>query len=68
KIVITEVERGELHLRHEKGSLGDLDQRYAEKTLGYLYELWKAPVYLETMHGERLIRFINGPNGFKVEK
>ncbi|MCL4487929.1 MAG: SpoVR family protein [Chloroflexi bacterium] len=67
KIVITEVERGELHLRHEKGSLGDLDQRYAEKTLGYLYELWKAPIYLETTQGDKRVKFFFGPNGLRVE-
>lgn len=68
KILITEVDRGELHLKHEKGSLGDLDVRYAEKTMQYVYELWKSPVILESTHGERLIKFIFGPSGFKIEK
>jgi stage V sporulation protein R len=68
KIVITEVIKGELHLRHEKGSLGDLDLRYAEKTMEYVHELWKNNVIIHATQGERPIRLIYGSSGFKVEK
>lgn len=68
KIIITEVQKGELHLQHEKGSLGDLDLRYAEKTLEYIFELWKNPVTIHAMQGERPVRLVYGSGGFKVEK
>ena len=68
KIVVAEVMRGELHLQHEKGSLGDLDQRYADKTLGYIYELWKGLVGLETTQDKKRVNFVYGAKGFKVER
>ncbi|HEX9077779.1 MAG TPA: SpoVR family protein [Anaerolineae bacterium] len=68
KIVITEAVNGELHLRHEKGSLGDLDLRYAEKTMGYIHELWKGNVVIYATQGERLVKLIYGSGGFKLEK
>jgi stage V sporulation protein R len=49
RIVITRVnEDGSLLLEHERSDLGTLDRTYGEKTLGYLYELWKKPVHLKT--------------------
>lgn len=68
KIVIAEVSKGALHLRHEKGSLGDLDVRYAEKTMEYIYELWRNLVVLETTHDKKPVKFLYGPGGFKIEK
>jgi stage V sporulation protein R len=68
KIVVVEVHKGELHLRHEKGSLGDLDVRYAEKTLEYIFELWKNLVVLETLQEEKPAKFLYSQSGFKVEK
>ena len=66
KIVIAEIHKGELALQHEKGSLGDLDVRYAEKTLSYIYELWKNPVVLETMQEDKSVKFTFNQNGFKL--
>jgi spore cortex formation protein SpoVR/YcgB (stage V sporulation) len=43
---------GNLVLEHERSDLGTLDLKYAEKTLEYLYELWKKPVHLKTFNGE----------------
>ena len=68
KIIITEVIKGELHLRHEKGSLGDLDLRYAEKTMEYVHELWKGNVIIHATQGERPVRLVYSHSGFKVEK
>ncbi len=68
KIIITEVKNGELYLRHEKGSLGDLDLRYAEKTMEYIHELWKNTVIIQATQGERLVRLLYGSGGFKLEK
>jgi stage V sporulation protein R len=68
KMVITEVTRGEVHLQHEKGSLGDLDLRYAEKTMEYIFELWKNNVILHATQGERPVKYLYGPTGFKVDK
>ncbi len=64
KVVVDLVHQGELRLRHEKGSLGALDKRYAEKTMGYLFELWKNPVVLETVKGEETIHFTYNQIGF----
>ena len=66
KIVITEVRKGELWLQHEKGSLGDLDQRYAEKTMAYVYELWKSPLVLETTREDSPTRYKYNESGFHV--
>lgn len=68
KIIITEVSKGELYLRHEKGSLGDLDLRYAEKTMEYIHELWKNTIVIQATQGERLVRLVYGPGGFKLDK
>lgn len=40
--------RGELYLKHEYETL-ELDLRYVEKTLPYVYALWGRPVHLETV-------------------
>lgn len=68
KILVSEVNNGELYLRHDKGSLSDLDLRYAEKTMEYIFELWKNPVVLETMQGDKPAKFICSEGGFKVQK
>lgn len=45
KVVITDTAGGVLRLEHdEPGAV--LDREYAEKTLEYIHELWKAPVLL----------------------
>jgi stage V sporulation protein R len=51
KIAVTKVNGdGSLVLEHEWNDLGPLDLNYAEKTLGYLHELWKKPVHLKTFN------------------
>lgn len=50
--IINVNEDGSLLLEHERSDLGVLDRRYAEKTLEYLYELWKKPVRLKTFNSE----------------
>jgi stage V sporulation protein R len=46
---------GELYLRHcFEGA--ELDIRYAEKTLQYLYQLWNRDVHLETVIDSRKVR------------
>jgi stage V sporulation protein R len=53
RIAITRVnDDGSLVLEHEGNELGTLDLNYAEKTLGYLYELWKKPVHLKTISSQ----------------
>ncbi len=66
KILVTQVEKGELRLQHEKGSLGDLDERYAQKTMGYIFELWKNPVVLETTRGDTLVKCTYSQGGFNL--
>jgi spore cortex formation protein SpoVR/YcgB (stage V sporulation) len=44
---------GSLVLEHEPTDLGLLDLKYAEKTLEYLFELWKKPVHLKTFNSRR---------------
>jgi stage V sporulation protein R len=50
-IAVTKVsDDGSLVLEHEWNDLGPLDLNYAERTLGYLHELWKKPVHLKTFN------------------
>lgn len=55
----------ELYLKHyHEGQ--DLDIRYAEKTLQYVYKLWGRPVHLETMYdGKRILLTYDGQRNFK---
>lgn len=43
---------GELYLRHRHEGV-DLDLRYTERTLPYVWRLWGRPVHLETMMDEK---------------
>ncbi|HXH09253.1 MAG TPA: SpoVR family protein, partial [Alphaproteobacteria bacterium] len=53
KIVVSNVlDDGTLLMEHDRGDLGTLDLRYAEKTLEYLHELWKKPVRLRTTNSQ----------------
>ncbi len=55
----------ELYLRHQHEGL-DLDIRYAEKTLQYVYKLWGRPVHLETVYdGKRILLTYDGQRNFK---
>ena len=58
-------DNGELYLRHRHEGT-DLDVRYTEKTLPYVYQLWGRTVHLETVldhepavfsyDGEKIVR------------
>ena len=54
RIVVASVHNdGSLGLEHEPTDLSPLDLKYAEKTLEYLFELWKKPVHLRTFNSQR---------------
>jgi len=47
KIVIYGIgPEGALQMRHDSEEVGTLNQRYAEKTLEYIWDLWAAPIEL----------------------
>jgi stage V sporulation protein R len=55
----------ELYLKHQHEGQ-DLDIRYAEKTLQYVYRLWGRAVHLETVYdGKRLLLTYDGQRNFK---
>lgn len=56
---------GELYLRHHYEGV-ELDVRYLEKTLPYIYQLWGRDVHLETVMEEKECLF--SCNGTKVMK
>ncbi|HLY66607.1 MAG TPA: SpoVR family protein, partial [Chloroflexota bacterium] len=56
KIVVTEASADRLYLEHVKGDLAPLDPQYAEKTLGYIHELWKGPIELTTWHKDHTVK------------
>lgn len=47
-VVVDRVENRSLYLEQLDRDEAGLDREYAEKTLGYIQELWQAPVYLLT--------------------
>ncbi|MFF2587603.1 SpoVR family protein [Peribacillus butanolivorans] len=47
---------GELYLKHEYEGI-ELDMKYLEKVLPYIYQLWGRGVYLETRVEEKAVRF-----------
>ncbi len=55
----------ELYLKHlHEGQ--DLDIKYAEKTLQYVYRLWGRPVHLETVYdGKKILLTYDGQRNFK---
>jgi stage V sporulation protein R len=55
----------ELLLKHHFDG-DELDLRYAERTMGYLVQLWGRPVHLETMVDEKPVVLIH--DGAKVTK
>jgi stage V sporulation protein R len=56
---------GELYLKHYYEGL-ELDVKYLEKTLPYIYQLWGKNVHLETVIEERAVQFTY--DGKKVHK
>lgn len=58
-VVVTDGDYGkrrELYLEHYYEGI-ELDVEYIEKTLPYIYHLWKRPVYLETIAGGKKVVF-----------
>nr|WP_225989159.1 SpoVR family protein [Peribacillus frigoritolerans] len=53
---------GELYLKHEYEGI-ELDMKYLEKVLPYIYQLWGRGVYLETKVEEKAVRFSYDGNG-----
>ncbi|CAH0314939.1 hypothetical protein SRABI133_05096 [Peribacillus simplex] len=53
---------GELYLKHEYEGI-ELDMKYLEKVLPYIYQLWGRGVYLETRVEEKAVRFSYDGNG-----
>ncbi|UFJ41456.1 SpoVR family protein [Brevibacillus humidisoli] len=47
---------GELYLRHQYEGM-ELDVKYVEKTMPYVYQLWGKTVHLETKMEDRLVQF-----------
>lgn len=48
KVSIMEVKNEELCLKQDTMGLPGLDPLYAEKTIQYIYDLWKRPIHIET--------------------
>lgn len=49
KVVVEGTDRGDLQLRQLDTAYGGLDLHYAEKTLAYIFELWRRPVSIVTV-------------------
>jgi len=64
KIVVTEATADRLYLEHLTGDVAPLDQHYAQKTLEYVYDLWKGPVELTTWQKDKTLKLTVGPDGF----
>jgi stage V sporulation protein R len=56
---------GELYLKHHYEGI-ELDLKYLEKTMPYIYQLWGRPVHMETFYEERAVVFTY--EGKKVHK
>jgi stage V sporulation protein R len=59
------VKSGELYLKHHYEGI-ELDLKYLEKTLPYVYQLWGRPVHMESYYEERAVVF--SYDGKKVHK
>lgn len=64
-ITINEVNGDALVLSHSD-SFGSLDEKYTEKTMEYLYELWGGPVELKTYLDDEEITYIFDESGFDI--
>lgn len=63
-ITIDKVDSDVLTLCH-RDSFGVLDEKYAEKTMEYIYELWGGPIELKTYsHDKKEIIYIFDESGF----
>lgn len=64
-ITIDDVDGDILTLRH-RDQFGALDEKYTEKTMAYLYELWGGPVELKTYIDDAKVTYCFDESGFDV--
>lgn len=65
-ITINKVDGDSLILQH-KDDFGPLDEKYTEKTMSYLYELWGGPIELRTYGDDKdPVAFIYDEAGFDI--
>jgi stage V sporulation protein R len=64
-ITIDDVDGDILTLRH-RDQFGALDEKYTEKTMAYIYELWGGPVELKTYLDEEKVTYSFDESGFDV--
>lgn len=64
-ITVDEIDGDTMILNH-RDSFGSLDEKYTEKTMGYIYELWGGPIELKTyMDGDK-ITYCYDESGFDI--
>lgn len=67
-ITIDESDGDVLSLSH-RDTFGPLDKTYAEKTMGYIYELWGGPIELNTYNDDNIsLSYIFDEVGFDISK
>ena len=62
RIVIEEIgQEGSLILRHDSEEVGVLNQKYAAKTIEYVWDLWAAPIELHTLddNGDNVVLYFD---------
>lgn len=52
KLAITKINGDLMTITHTPDDNGTLDYKYAEKTMEYIYQLWAAPIELETVNDD----------------
>lgn len=66
RIQIVDATADKLLLVQQRSDMAHVDITYAEKTLEYIYFLWKGPVELATWQSEKSTRLVFDKDGFKV--
>lgn len=65
-VTVDESDGDTLVLNHRDG-VGPLDEKYTEKTMEYIYELWGGPVELKTYdHDGQKIAYVYDESGFDI--
>lgn len=64
-IEISDASSDTLSLSHID-DFGPLDEKYTEKTMSFIYELWGGPVELKTSRGGLLVRYYYDESGFDI--
>lgn len=68
RIQVVNASADKLALRQQRSDLAHVDISYAEKTLEYMYYLWKGPVELATWLDGKDVMLAFGKDGFEVKK